>query len=478
MDKRILEEKTTLLSTDYVPKYEQLYVHPEEGETFRFNDSMSNIISDIDFIDSFLVDKAQSLYDIMNSTVDRLNLIDLNIISEQERLQDIKMLCNKFTDFDNVIPLNNKEKVRGTFNLKDGVFSCQTTKQSNVAVKIYNITGNGIEGNKYIYKDFAYVKDSVDTSDRNNIIDDSKTSFWEYERISASPSEEYLLSDFNTDSENAICTINIYSEQMINMIDLTTDATNVSVVGVQYSYNGTDFDSLEIPNIQLNNKLASYDDYDYIYGDNKILIPFANYVKITFQSSGVTDDIIAYDRIMFEKPKADLTPEEKAEQDAADGIIGGYIGGSQQSSAPTYNLLTDETIVVKSAKRHLIKINDLKAYSKEYNPESHFTTTELINENKYYSAAVFANVYIPSELSSENVEFILTINGEDYKCIPINNKGNGLKVFRFSQGKSKSEYTQLLSSPITSLFLTVKIKGTKDYSPYINNIKILLGGKI
>ena len=38
MDKSILNEKRTVLSTDYTPQYEQLYIHPEEGEDFRIRE--------------------------------------------------------------------------------------------------------------------------------------------------------------------------------------------------------------------------------------------------------------------------------------------------------------------------------------------------------------------------------------------------------------------------------------------------------
>ena len=43
MDKTILEDKKTVLSTDYTPQYEQLYIHPEEGEDFRINDAFKQI---------------------------------------------------------------------------------------------------------------------------------------------------------------------------------------------------------------------------------------------------------------------------------------------------------------------------------------------------------------------------------------------------------------------------------------------------
>ena len=49
---------------------------------------------------------------------------------------------------------------------------------------------------------------------------------------------------------------------------------------------------------------------------------------------------------------------------------------------------------------------------------------------------LFLNVYMPKELSSDNVEFIFTINGIDYKVSPVNYDGPGAKIFRYSQGKA------------------------------------------
>ena len=43
MDTTILNNKKQSLSINYTPTYEQLIIHPEEGETFRINDSFVNI---------------------------------------------------------------------------------------------------------------------------------------------------------------------------------------------------------------------------------------------------------------------------------------------------------------------------------------------------------------------------------------------------------------------------------------------------
>ena len=476
MDKTILDDKLTVLSSDYTPTYEQLYIHPEEGEDFRINEAFLQIDTDMRFIDNFLITKSTELNDLMLSVAERLDNIDLDIKSEQERLQDIKMLCNKFTDFDNVIPINENTKLTGNYTLDNGSFYCDINKKSKAKIQVLSVTGNGIEGNKYVYKDFAYVQDSVDTSNRSYITDNSLTSCYEYERITASSTEEYLLGDFNTDDANAICTFELYSEDPMNLLTITSDNDSLSVIGLQYSYDGVNYIPIAIPTIKINDKLACYDNYDYICGDNKIILPECNFAKITFQSSGTTDDVLAHDRIMFWH-EVELTDEEKAELDAEDGIIGGYIGAEYEEAAP-YNNVQDATIVVKSAKRHVIKINDITAHYNMYVPASHFKTGELITDGKFYSAALFLNAYIPEELKSDSVQIIFTINGIDYKVTPVNSMYSGDKVFRYSQGKSKLEYTQLLDEPIKSLYLTVKINGNADFTPIIGNVKVLLGGEI
>ena len=156
-----------------------------------------------------------------------------------------------------------------------------------------------------------------------------------------------------------------------------------------------------------------------------------------------------------------------------------FLGSIIFYEASRFNNTHTETVEVKTAKRHLIKINDIQAYNNAYNKNSYIQTQELIQDAKLYSVSVFANVYIPEGLNSDSVEFILTVNGIDYSVIPINdNTLSGTKIVRYSQGNSKTEYTELTNEIITSAYLTIKLKGTKELSPYINNIKVLFGGEI
>ena len=450
MDKSILDEKRALLLSDYTPKYEQLYIHPEEGEDFRINSALEDIKSDIDKIDKLLIDKGNAVNDLLADTIDRLDLVKSKILTEKERIQDIKMLCNKYTDFDKVITIDNKNAY-GQYNYADNSFLSQVKSYKKNVLHIDDIVGNGSEGNKYIFLNGSYVQDSLNTANRMALIDGSVNSYWEYQRITASATEKYLIHDFYPDSEEAKCTITLISTDKMNQIQILTPIDSTKVIGLQYSNDNINYTAMTIPDITFD-KLDSYENTGYIYGSNIISLPNCYCAKITLQSNRSSNDIVAYERSMFTD---DTFDKEEA------------------------NDVQAETTFIESAKRHVIKINDILAYSNLYAGNSYFKTDNLVDgTDDVYAVSVFANVYLPSQLSDDSVEFILTVNGVDHEVQPINSELDGVKIVRYSKGKSKTEYTDLTDEVINSVVLTVKIKSSKNLTPYINNVKVLLGGEI
>ena len=135
----------------------------------------------------------------------------------------------------------------------------------------------------------------------------------------------------------------------------------------------------------------------------------------------------------------------------------------------------------KEATERIIKlqdeINDISAYKNIFNRRSMIKSSELITADSY-SIAVFANEYVPHTLDADAIKFILTVNGIDYDVVPINSNSNGIKVIRFSGGKSNTIYTQLINEKITSAYLSVVFNAQTDATAYVNNIKILIGGEI
>ena len=193
MGKQILEQRRIDLEKNYIPMYETLYLHPEEGEDFRINKAFSQIESDMIRIDDYNKELANSTDELLRETVDRLNAAKHKIMAEKERLQDITMLCNKYTDFDNVVIL----KTDDFNNVASGsdTLTGEITSVIKARAVISDIQGNGYEGNTYVYNDYEYQADTMFTGDRSALTDNSVATYYEYSRITADPKEEEVRSE-------------------------------------------------------------------------------------------------------------------------------------------------------------------------------------------------------------------------------------------------------------------------------------------
>ncbi len=453
MDKQILDDYTAALQSKYDPYYFGFLMHPEEGRDSKINNELLNIRKDLLQIDTALVEAGTQVYDLMTNTILRLDNIHANIMTEKERYQDMQMLCNKYNDYYNVKPLTDKDFV-GAFVYDNGEFSPYRTSTKAVQLAILDIYGNGYEGNKYVYKDYIFTNTVVNSSVRNNIIDDKITSYYEYSRITMSNDEDIDNVDFNKDNAEAQCTISFQAADGINEIEIKSDDTNIEITNVSYSLDGVDYIDMNLPYISINNKLDSYENYGYIYGSGKIIFPQKTALfKITFRSKGYKNDTIAYEKMMINEEDFDET-----------GI----------DIAPTIDKVTT---VVKSARRHVIKLNSIVANMYQYSAKTKIQTHELLGQ-EVYAISLFSNVYVPQSLGDEAVKFIFTVNGEDYEVVPINSHLNGTKVVSFSTGNYNSPYTERIGEKIKSAYLSVIFKNTSKVAPYINNVKVLIGGEL
>lgn len=450
MDKQILDDYMQTIKSQYNPYYMGYSMHPEEGRDNKINEELVKIKDDLVQIDNVLMSAGQQVYDFMTNTILRLNNIHANIMTEKERYQDIQMLCNKYNDYDQVKLLDNTN-FKGSFHYENDIFSPVKTKTKEVNLQIVDVQGNGYEGNKYVYKDFAYTNKTLDTSLRKNIIDRKITSYYEYSRITMNNIEEVSLYDFNKDNKEASCTITFTAEELINEVEIKSDETNITITEILYSTDGVTYTMLDIPYISINNKLDSYGNEGYIYGSGKICFPVPiNLFKITFQSNGYTNDEIAFEKALLNTDEGDSIADTSVD----------YV-----------------TTIVKSAKRHTIKINEVTAGTYQYMTKSRMQSVELINQ-EVYSISIFANIYVPKGLSDDAVKFILTINGHDFDIVPINSHLNGIKIIRFSTGNASSPYTKRIGETIKSAYLTVIFTNESRLAPHLNNIKVLLGGEL
>ena len=456
MDKQILDEYTKLFLEDHTQYYNGLFLHPEAGRDSKINESLTNIKSDLNNIDNILMETGASVDSLLTSSVERLAEIKKCIIAEKERYQDIQMLCNKYTDFDNIKTMDNIS-FTGNGAVTDGVYHAAESRTIKSNLRIVNVDGNGYEGNRFVYNNYEYQEDTYDTSIRNNMIDNKISTYYEYSRITVQNVQTETITYFNKDSEKVRCTMSFFSENITNYITVSTEDLGISIVGIQYSSDGIKYKELPLPNkqIPINDKLSAYDDYGYVYGEGLISIPGSQFFKITFESNRNKEDIIAYEKTIFNN-------EEQVNTGNASNLI---------------PKTSTSTCVVDGAKRSAIKINDISAYKKSYNPKTMFVSSELITA-PCYSIGLFANVYVPYSLPENAVQFILTINGVDYEVVPINGHSNGIKIIRFSGGRSSTAYTEFISEKIISAKLTIIMEGTSNATPFVNNIKVLMGDEI
>lgn len=454
MDKQILDNYIETLQKRFEQNYTGFEMHPEEGRECKINNKLEEIRDDLMQIDIALVNAGDQVYKLMTNTILRLNNIHANIMIEKERYQDMQMLCNKYNDYDNVRILN-KEDFKGdnfTYREDSNLLMPKHSSATKVPITILDISGNGYEGNKYVYKDYIYTSSVLDTSKRKNIIDGKETSYYEYSRITVNNDEDISNPDFNKDNKEAQCTMTFQAEEGINEININTDDTTLEIVNVAYSVDGIEYEDLQLPYVSVNNKLDSYENYGYVYGAGQIAFPHKiQFFKITFKSNGYKNDFLAYQKM--------LLPEGQEYDENAKPQVDQY------------------TTLVKSARRHVIKINEITAHLYTYPTKSQIQTHELLNQNMY-AISIFCNVYVPQGLGDDAVKFTLTINGIDYEVVPINSHKNGTKIIRFSTGNASSPYTERIGEVIKSARLTIIFTNTSKIAPRINNLKVLFGGEL
>lgn len=441
MDRYVNEIRNSLTSE---MKYEQTYIHPEESGNEKINKAFTNGFDDVTQIDKQLKDLADKTESLLDRTIKRLDVVKDTIIAEKERLQDISMLCNAKTDYENVIPLKDSS-FTGDFSYEDGVFFCKLSNSTPVRAIVDNVIGNGYEGNKYVVKDNKFLEEVVNTKNKSYVTDSNLSTYWEYSRITASNTEPYLISDFNTDDAEAKATVTLKFATFANELMLKSSIDTVRIMAVKYSKDGINYTDVPMSPFTINNKDESYKNQGYIYGSNIISFPSSKFVKITFESIGYTNDILAFERTVTD------------DKDQLEKI----------------------TTIVPTAKRHVIKINDAYVRAKTFAGASTMKTNELISEGtEVYAISIFANIYYPDGVDDKSVKFTLTVNGVDYEVQPVNVHKSGIKIIRFSQGKMPTEYTKYIGEKIQSAYLTITMKSRVQLSPYINNLKVLLGGAI
>lgn len=163
-------EKVLLSMPDSNMQMSNIRIHPEEAGNSKINLALQNSFTDISKLDNSTKELADKIDDLFNRSIARLNTVADIITAEKERLQDITMLCNEKTDYDNAIPLTDKD-FTGDFTYENNAFHAKDSKSLRVNASIIDVTGNGYEGNKYVLQNNSYLENILATNSRKAIVD-------------------------------------------------------------------------------------------------------------------------------------------------------------------------------------------------------------------------------------------------------------------------------------------------------------------
>ena len=424
-------------------KFKQNYIHPEEEPDIeKMNEVITSAKLDINYLDESIIDTATNFNNLLIST--RLKLLNIKemLNAERERQQDINILCNKFSEFSSVMNLYEKD-FTGNLTFKGNVL--QSHVLSNIAVKfsVESIDGNGYAGNKHVYLNNSFLEKAINTSKTKNINDNNLATSYEYSRITVN-NEEESPSEFNKDSLEAECSVLLSAKDPFNNIQISSDRDDLMLKEVYTSEDGLSFKLDKEYNISINSRSEVYNDSSYIYGSGILTVEPTKYIKMVFRSNGYTDDKLAFIKTFYSE--------------------------NLNSSA------IKKTMIVNSAKRHVIRLNNIDLFKNKY-AKGMIISKELIT-SPIKCISLYCNEYINSNYTiGKNVSYYLILNGKEFKVEPINSQRNGKKIARKSSQVYKAEHVIYLNEEIKSAKLKIVMNASNvDITPYISDIKILIGG--
>lgn len=428
-----------------VLNFNPIVIHPEEEpNTQDLNLSLELIDKDLHYIDHQIIEAANNYKGLMEKAKTKLNNIKELLNIEKERQQDINILCNKYSDFSSIINIT-KENVSGDLNFDNHILSAPIVTTSTVKYKVEAVDGNGYEGNKYVYANENFIENTIDTSNRNNISDGNLTTMYEYSRITVNNNVNDVPMMFNKDSIEAECSITIAADETFNKINITTDRNDLILRKVFTSNDGLMFKLDKEYNIAINERQERYNEPGYIYGSGIIAVEPTKHLKLSFKSNGYTNETIAHVKTFYNDTNS--------------------------------NEIIKKIEKVDLAKRHIISIGDISLNKNVYSKGS-IISNELITD-PVTCIGLYCNEYINKDYTIENnVSYFLIINGNEYSIDPINCHRNGKKIIRTSSQIYQSEHVIYVNEKIKSAKLKIVINtANSDITPYLSDIKILIGGE-
>lgn len=278
----------------YTPVFKVREAHPEaEPSAKDYNEMVCEAYNDINALKIAIKQTAQNYNRLMIKTETMLQSIKNDLLQEKEKQQDLNMLCNCYTDFDNVISID-PATLRGSFSHEDGVITAKQKSYVPVSFSIEQITGNGYEGNEFVYENDKFVSESLDTSNRDALNDNNKLTVYEYSRITCSNSETNIFEYVNKDSIEAKCHIVVKGNSVFNKLNVSVSSKDTAITDIAVSDDGATFTSVLSKPIYPNDSGTKYQNINAIPESGIRSFPSSKYMRITLESNGVTNDKIAF----------------------------------------------------------------------------------------------------------------------------------------------------------------------------------------
>lgn len=425
--------------------FKPIYIHQEEEPNIEeLNSNAKNISLDINKIDNEIISSSEKIKNLLELTKLRLSNIKNYLSAEKERQEDMNILCNRYTEFASVLTLQ-KDDFEGDLVIDNGVLSAKIKNTENVKLTVIDVNGNGYEGNKYVYVNNDFLENTMNSNLRSAMVNGNLSSYYEYSRITIGNTVDGAPILFNKDSTEAECSIELKANKLINKLLINSDRDDIVLSKVFTSQDGLTYKLDKEYDVSMNERYERYNNQNYVYGSGVIAFEPCMYVKLFLKSKGYTNDTLAFVNTF-------------------------------------YNTVGDNSSVIKkiekvdSAKRHVIKINNIHAYSNKYG-KGMIISKELI-DTPINTIALYCNEYINKDYTiNNNVSYFLIINGTEYQIQPINSHRDGKKIIKMSAQSYKSDHIIYLNENIKSAKLKIVINSAnQNVSPYISDIKILIGG--
>lgn len=433
----ISENKTDIAeriknANEYDAIYDYESLHPEEvASDKKINKAFYEAGLDILSIDNEIAMLVQDYNDLLVNYEERIELIDQNIRTEKNRLEDYNLISGKY-GFDYYIDLK-KENFQGNFDYYDSEdFSAYSSQAVQIEINMTSVTGNGYEGNKYAYRNEGFLIDINDTSNYEYPFDGNKNTYFEYSRINTS-NKDIINEDFHYDDEACECSIVIESEggiKMFNTIQVGTELSSLVLKKIDVSYDeGKSFitySDKEIPISNTETKYTSATNHSYTV----ITFPNTNVVRLTFSSN-----------ISLIEKLAKKINEEEIE-------------------------------FVENAERKVILLNEITAYNNVR--VSSQMVSDTFSINNAHDIAIYSEekIYGSDEIES-SIEYVLNINGADYPVIPINADRDGVQLIKTGDFVYYNPKATIITDKIASAYLTVNFTPVSESKTgFCKNMKI------